>query len=522
MKRPKDQYKPSSLIKGAISIKNINIILFLIIIFVLISTNVFADDNGYIEKNYEVSYDELTLIWQDEFNYNGLPNKEKWSYDVGGHGWGNGEKQYYTENRLENARVEDGVLYITARKEEYEKNDYTSARLVTKNKGDWLYKRIEVRAKLPRGRGTWPAIWMLPTEWNYGAWPSSGEIDIMEHVGFNQGVIHGTVHTKSYNHKIGTQRGKSIKLEDVSNSFHTYSIEWYPHKIMFFVDDIHYYTFNNEMMGWREWPFDTPFHLILNIAVGGGWGGQKGIDDSIWPQTMEVDYVRVYDLNIEKRDNTAPKKIKNIEIESTPIKLDVKWDHSSDDFGIKEYQLFLNDEFVGKSKNNHFVIENLEPDTEYDIYIKAVDFAENISRSDEVKSKTDSYNYHEIPGKIEAEQNLSMDTGIEEEQTEDIGGGINLCYIGDDDQIVYTIDVKKSGYYKAVFRVASVIEGELKILNNQDNILTSLIVPVTNGWQKWSSVKSDKIYLKKGKQKIKILTTIGGYSLNYLEIIKAD
>lgn len=506
----------------AISIKNINYILFFILIFVLISTNLFADDNSYIDQNYEVSYDKLTLVWQDEFNYKGLPNKEKWSYDVGGHGWGNGEKQYYTENRLENARVEDGILYITARKEEYEKNKYTSARLVTKNKGDWMYKRIEVRAKLPRGRGTWPAIWMLPTEWNYGSWPSSGEIDIMEHVGFNQGVIHGTVHTKSYNHMIGTQRGKSIKLDDVSNNFHTYSIEWHPNKIMFFVDDIHYYTFNNERLSWREWPFDAPFHLILNIAVGGGWGGQKGIDDNIWPQTMEVDYVRVYDINIEKRDKTAPEKIENIEIESTPIKLDVKWEHSTDNFGIKEYRLYLNNKLIGTTKNNYFTIEDLKPETEYNVYIEAVDFAENRSKSDEIRSKTDSYNYHKIPGKIEAEQNLSMDAGIEEEQTEDIGGGKNLCYIGDDAQILYTIDVKESGYYKAKFRVASLIEGEFKIVNEDNDILTTLEVPVTNGWQTWNSVESNRIWLKKGKQKIKLLTTKGGYSLNYFEIKEVD
>ena len=503
-------------------IKNYNYILLILFVVVLLSTNIYADNNSYIDENYKVSYDKLTLIWQDEFNYNGLPDTEKWSYDVGGHGWGNGEKQYYTENRAKNAKVENGVLYITARKEEYERNKYTSARLVTKNKGDWLYKRIEVRAKLPQGRGTWPAIWMLPTEWNYGAWPSSGEIDIMEHVGFNQGVIHGTVHTKSYNHKIGTQKGKSIKLENVSDKFHIYSIEWYPNKIMFFVDDIHYYTFNNEMLSWREWPFDTPFHLILNIAVGGGWGGQKGIDDNIWPQTMEVDYVRVYDLNIDQRDNNAPSKIENIEIENTPIKLDVRWKHSTDDFGIKEYRIYLNDKLTGKTTNNNFLIENLEPETNYKVHIEVVDFAKNISKSDEIKAKTTAYHYHSIPGKIEAEQNLSIDDGIEEEQTEDIGGGINLCYIGDDDEILYTINVEKSGYYRAIFRVASVIEGEVKILNENDKLLTTVKIPVTNGWQEWNSIQSDKIFLEKGKQKIKLLTTIGGYSLNYFEILKAE
>lgn len=489
---------------------------------VFISGNVIAENNNYIDQNYEVSYDELTLVWEDEFNYNGLPDQEKWSYDVGGHGWGNGEKQFYTKNRPANARVEDGKLYITARKEEYEDNQYTSARLVTKNKGDWLYKRIEVRAKLPRGRGTWPAIWMLPTEFNYGAWPSSGEIDIMEHVGFDQNTIHGTVHTKSFNHTIGTQKGKAINLEEVSDKFHTYSIEWYPNKIMFFVDDIHYYTFKNEMQSWREWPFDKPFHLILNIAVGGGWGGLKGIDENIWPQTMEVEYVRVYDLNIEERDHTAPNKIEDIETKNTPMSLDVKWNIPTDNFGIKEYHIYLNNKLVGKTKKNHYIIENLDSETKYMIYIEAVDFANNISRSDKIEAETASYKYHSIPGRVEAEQNLIMDKGIEKEKTEDIGGGLNLCYIGDNSQIVYTIDVKKSGYYKVIFRIATLIEGEVQIKNEDDNILTTLQIPTTNGWQEWLSVESDKIFLKKGKQKLKLSTTIGGYSLNYLEINREE
>ena len=145
---------------------------------------------------------EYELVWSDEFDYTGLPNSEKWSYDVGGSGWGNNELQYYTENRTENARVENGNLIIEARKESYGGNNYTSARLITKSQGDWLYGKIEVRAKLPGGRGAWPAIWMLPTDWAYGGWPSSGEIDIMEYVGYDPGVVHGTVHTESYNHTL--------------------------------------------------------------------------------------------------------------------------------------------------------------------------------------------------------------------------------------------------------------------------------------------------------------------------------
>src|SRR4026208_2586222 len=154
------------------------------------------------------SSDQWRLVWSDEFDYNGLPDPKKWSYDVGGHGWGNKELQYYTERRKENARVENGKLIIEARRDSWEGHEYTSARLVTKGKGDWTYGRFEVKAKLPSGRGTWPAIWMLPTERSYGEsyWPDNGEIDIMEHVGYDPDVVHGSAHTKAYYHSINTQK----------------------------------------------------------------------------------------------------------------------------------------------------------------------------------------------------------------------------------------------------------------------------------------------------------------------------
>lgn len=247
---------------------------------------------------FEYDEDNLTyeLVWSDEFDYEGLPDDEKWGYDTGGSGWGNNELQYYTEG--ENVNVADGLLTITARMEEYQQNDYTSTRLISKNKGDWLYGRIEINAKLPSGRGTWPAIWMLPTDWTYGGWPQSGEIDIMEHVGYDMGHIHGTVHTDAYNHMKGTQLGKSLIRKDAMDVFYTYSIEWFPDKIQFYIDDKLYFVYKPSNMincpDEGEWPFDQRFHLLLNIAVGGDWGGASGIDDSIFPQELVVDYVRVY------------------------------------------------------------------------------------------------------------------------------------------------------------------------------------------------------------------------------------
>lgn len=234
------------------------------------------------------------LVWSDEFEYSGLPASDKWNYDVGGGGWGNNELQYYTNARAENARVENGKLIIEARKEQYEGSEYTSARLVTRYKGDWLYGRVEAYAKLPSGTGTWPAIWMLPTNWVYGSWPQSGEIDIMEYVGYDPGVVHGSIHTEAYNHVIGTQKTATFSVPDAETSFHLYALEWTPEKIDIYVDNNKYFTFANEHKDYKTWPFDQAFHLILNIAVGGNWGGAQGVDPNIWPQKMYVDYVRVY------------------------------------------------------------------------------------------------------------------------------------------------------------------------------------------------------------------------------------
>ena len=239
------------------------------------------------------------LVWSDEFAGSGLPDAGGWMYDVGGGGWGNRELQFYTEGRLENARVEGGVLIVEARRESWQGSAYTSARLNTRQ--GWTHARVEVRAKLPSGRGTWPAIWMLPVLWTYGngSWPDNGEIDIMEHVGFDPDVIHASIHTAAYNHVAGTQKTATITVPGARETFHVYAIEWTPQEIRAFVDDRPYFSFANERLAnpqatFRQWPFDKDFRVLLNLAVGGNWGGQQGVDDTIWPQRLEVDYVRVY------------------------------------------------------------------------------------------------------------------------------------------------------------------------------------------------------------------------------------
>jgi len=244
-------------------------------------------------KPARTEVDGWRLVWSDEFGYTGRPDSTKWEFDSGGHGWGNQELQYYTD-RHANSRVENGCLVLEARSEKLQSCGYTSARLVTRNKGDWLYGRVEVRAVLPAARGTWPAIWMLPTDNAYGRWPSSGEIDIMEHVGWQPGVVHASVHTADFNHRRKNHPTASVNRPDVVSAFHIYAVEWSKDSIRFFVDDTCYHRWDNQNDGYGAWPFDKPFHLVLNIAVGGSWGGAQGVDEKAFPQRMLVDYVRVY------------------------------------------------------------------------------------------------------------------------------------------------------------------------------------------------------------------------------------
>ncbi len=237
---------------------------------------------------------ESTPMWEDDFNNNGVPDPTKWSFDVGGGGWGNNELQYYTSG--ENSVVANGNLTIQAKKENYQGRLYTSSRMITKGKGDWQYGRFEVKAKLPRGKGTWPAIWMLPSDNTYGSWPSSGEIDIMEHVGFDLNNIHCSIHCSAYNHSRGNQKTSSKIVSGATTDFHLYRIDWTPYSIKGFVDDEQYFEFVNENTGFTTWPFNKKFYMILNVAVGGDWGGAQGVDDSIFPTSMEVDYVKAYKM----------------------------------------------------------------------------------------------------------------------------------------------------------------------------------------------------------------------------------
>lgn len=268
--------------------------------------------------------DGYALVWREEFDYEGLPDPAKWSYHVEANNWvhdrRHNEVQWYLASREENARVEGGRLKLTARREDWQGEPYTSARLRTKGKGDWQYGRVDVRAKLPVGKpGVWPAIWLMPTDQIYGSWPRSGEIDVMENVGFEPGRIHASVHTAAYNHRIKTHKSGYIDLETAHDDFHVYSLDWDSNRLCFFVDGDHYFTFEHSGNDANEWPFDQRFHLIINVAVGGNWGGAHGIDISAFPTTFEVDYIRVYQkLCIHDRASRLPKAPRYLEINPGP------------------------------------------------------------------------------------------------------------------------------------------------------------------------------------------------------------
>ncbi|MBE0423271.1 MAG: glycoside hydrolase family 16 protein [Lutibacter sp.] len=257
--------------------------------------NVFVSaykDFQFISKSITITIKvNKGLIFFDEFDTPGSPISSKWTYDIGrgDNGWGNGEAQYYT-NRTDNVSIANGILKITAKKESYQGAEYTSARLKTQGKFDFKYGKVEVRAKLPQGGGTWPAIWMLGSNITTVGWPACGEVDIMEHAGNRQGIVQSAMHTPSSNGD--TQNKGSQTLADVSTAFHVYAVEWTSEKMIFSVDGVVHYTYNPATKNSSTWPFNDKQFIILNVAMGGSFGG--AIASNFTESSMEIDYVRVY------------------------------------------------------------------------------------------------------------------------------------------------------------------------------------------------------------------------------------
>src|SRR5690606_19762741 len=255
------------------------------------------------EASYEISVAEpernYELIWEEEFDGPYI-DLTKWNFEIGGAGWGNQEAQYYTD-RNDNARIENGCLVIEGRKENYQGNSYTSARLSTKDKVFFTYGKVEARISLPAGQGTGPAFWLMPNKSSYGTWPRSGEIDIMEHVGSQPTMISHAIHTQQASG--GRSWSSKGYYENVENNFHTYAVEWIDDynngndALIFYVDGVQTAVKNQGnyvTSTYVDWPFDKDFFIILNLALGGTWGGT--IDDAIFanPVEMKVDWIRMY------------------------------------------------------------------------------------------------------------------------------------------------------------------------------------------------------------------------------------
>ena len=271
-----------------------------------------------------------TITWSDEFNYTGSPDSSKWTYDIGGGGWGNNELQYYT-SRQENARVENGSLIINAKQENYGGNAYTSARLQSSGDGHFKYGKIEVRARFTGASGTWPAIWALPTDWVYGGWPDSGEIDLMEHVSTHGESVQASIHTRDFNHKNNTAVSGFIYEVDYWN-WHTYGLEWYPDRLDVTLDGVRYFSYRNDGSGFGSWPFDQRFHLMLNVAVG-GWGGTPNFTS----ETMEIDWVRAQDYTGEPDIYVHPNAWYRIVNRNSNKSLDIEGPSASDGTNIHQW-----------------------------------------------------------------------------------------------------------------------------------------------------------------------------------------
>lgn len=472
----------------------------------------------YLEGGYQ-------LVWADEFNYTGLPDSTKWGYDlgVGNWGWGNNELQTYT-NRPENVYVDNGVMTITALKERYDNSDYTSARVVSRQKGDWLYGRVEVRAKLPEGKGTWPAIWMMPTDSVYGIWPKSGEIDIMEAVGYKPNRVLGTVHTE--NNYGGNGVGREISLENTATEFHVYSLEWTPDALKIYADDILVSTYNNPKFAkdnQRYWPFDQRFYLIMNIAMGGNLG--KEVDPNFESANMQIDYVRVYQKDYTGEDKKAPSVVELTEWHTTQNSINISWSQANDNVGISHYEIVLNGRQIGATNKTCYQIKNLESDTTYKVRIISVDLAGNYSITSNIQIKTTGENI--IPGRVEAENAYDIVEGKIASLTE--GYGVTLRQnSGINGYLILELTVKEDAEYEISLYATVLRAGnQLSVyqVDDEGNGEKANTFALTPTWGLYETIEIPFTYmLSKGKFffKLEIASSNTGdaITIDYLEVRK--
>lgn len=487
------------------------------------------------------------LVWSDEFDVDGLVDETKWSYQVGGGGWGNQELQYYTEARSENVRVDGGHLVIEAIHEEFGGNDYTSGRIRTLGQGDWLYGRLEVRAQLPAGLGTWPAIWMLASDSDYGngGWPDTGEIDIMEAVGHDPGHTHSAIHTDALNHTLGTNPSATMDVPTSAIEFHVYALEWTPTRITTFVDGEQNLVFNRNGASWERWPFDRPFHLILNLAVGGTWGGAQGVEPGDFPTQLRVDYVRVYE------DASGPPAVSFTGVDG-PIQLDPGGDFTIEAVAedpaseIASLTIFQGDAVLGFSSGSStsILVEDVHTGC-YAVKAVAVD-AEGWTGTTDVIPVTVGeacgqapylMRAHRIPGRIEAEyydlggagvafsdisgsntgSGIRLDEAVDIGPSLDVGGGYRIQDVTRREWVEYTAHVDQGGLYRFAGRVASTTDGSFSVSINGEELPEKFIYASTSSESFYRRATLDGVWLEPGPAVIRLSFDGAGTLLNWIE-----
>lgn len=487
------------------------------------------------------------LVWSDEFDVDGAVDTTKWSFQVGGGGWGNAELQFYTDQRPENARVQGGNLVIEAIHEPFSGSEYTSARLRSLGKGDWLYGRIEVRAKLPAGLGTWPAIWMLASEADYGnrGWPDTGEIDIMEAVGHDPGRTHSAVHTNALNHLLGNNPSATATVPTSADAFHIYALEWTPTRITTFVDGELNLVFNRDNADWRRWPFDRPFHLLLNVAVGGTWGGAQGVDPTDFPAQLLIDHVRVYE------DASGPPSV-TFPVSSVPTtlspgnSLSAQASASDPASSIVSVDIFQQDGLLASSTSEQasFTVPVLHTGC-YELRAVASDADGWSGASDtlfvQVGDSCGQAPYlmqaWPVPGRIEAEYydvggagvawaDLSQGnsgTGIRQSESVDIGssgdlgGGYSIENVARREWVEYTVNVEEAGVYRIVARVAGTSDGQVVLSMNDTDLDAPLIYASTSSTTFYRNASLDGVALEAGPAVLRVTFDGLGTHLNWLE-----
>ncbi|GAB5536637.1 MAG: hypothetical protein Rubg2KO_28860 [Rubricoccaceae bacterium] len=486
------------------------------------------------------------LVWADEFDTPGPPDPSKWEHELGGGGWGNQESQLYT-NSQDNARVEDGMLIIEAREEQVGSNPYTSARLVTRDRASWTYGRMEARIKLPEGQGIWPAFWMMPQDSPYGGWPTSGEIDVMEYLGHETNRVHGTIHYGGgeIGHRF-TGTDYTLSSGTFSDDFHTFAVEWEPREIRWYVDDVRV----QKQISWTSAagpypaPFDQPFFLILNVAVGGEWPGYPDATTT-FPQQMQVDYVRVYEdaaaypevtfdgpedgstvdagATVELAASTVSEGVTQVEFvqDGGVLATDTEAPYTADVAGVVDGCYTLG----ARATNEAGFITETTP-----VQVTVGAGCPDGSRAPYLMVPA------VIPGPVEAEyydlggpdvaykdfsptnteSGIRQLEGVDIQPSRDFGGGYDLAAVGAREWTTYTIEVAEAGTYRVQARVAGAVGGTIRLSLDGEDLLGDLSIPGTGGDITYGNALRNTVELPAGRHVLRIDFRSGGFVLNRL------